>query len=85
MDADWHWWRRKSRGAKAQFMPTKAVAELQRLLTRGDVEIAVGETREFNVPQESGEPIRIHSKLVEGNFPNYKQVIPAESEQRHSG
>ena len=57
---------------------------MQRLLTaEGDVEIAVGETHaEFNVPQESGEPIRIHSKLVEGNFPNYKQVIPAESEQR---
>jgi len=72
-------------GAKAQFiLPTKAVAELQRMLSaEGEVEIAVGETHaEFNVPQEKGEPIRIHSKLVEGNFPNYKQVIPAESEQR---
>ena len=72
-------------GAKAQFiLPTKAVAELQRLLSaEGEVEIAVGETHaEFNVPQETGDPIRIHSKLVEGNFPNYKQVIPAESEQR---
>ena len=67
-------------GAKAQFiLPTKAVAELQRLLqSEGDVEIKVGDTHaEIPLPQDGGEPIKIHSKLVEGNYPNYKQVIPS--------
>ena len=72
-------------GAKANFiLPTKTVAELQRVLqTEGEVEIGVGETHaEFKVPQENGETVKIHSKLVEGNFPNYKQVIPSESKER---
>jgi len=72
-------------GAKANFiLPTKTVAELQRVLqTEGEVEIGVGETHaEFKVPQENGESVKIHSKLVEGNYPNYKQVIPSESKER---
>ena len=72
-------------GTKAEFIvPTKAVGELQRLLQgEGEVEISVGETHvRFIMPQENGEPIQMYSKLVEGNFPNYKQVIPAESKQR---
>ena len=72
-------------GAKANFiLPTKTVAELQRVLqTEGEVEIGVGETHaEFKVPQENGETVKIHSKLVEGNYPNYKQVIPSESKER---
>jgi len=72
-------------GSKANFiLPTKAVAELQRMLqTEGEVEIGVGETHaEFKIPQGNGETVKIHSKLVEGNFPNYKQVIPSESKER---
>ena len=72
-------------GVKANFiLPTKTVAELQRMLqTEGEMEIGVGETHaEFKVPQGSGETVKIHSKLVEGNFPNYKQVIPSESKER---
>jgi DNA polymerase-3 subunit beta len=53
------------------------------LQTEGEVEIGVGETHaEFKVPQENGESVKIHSKLVEGNYPNYKQVIPSESKER---
>ena len=73
-------------GTKAQFiLPTKAVGELQRLLqTEGDVEIRVGETHvEITVPQENGEAIQIHSKLVEGNYPNYKQVIPSNEKMQN--
>ena len=73
------------KGAKAEFIvPTKAVGELQRLLQgEGEVEILVGETHaQISLPQETGEPVQLHSKLVEGNFPNYKQVIPGESRQR---
>ena len=72
-------------GVKANFiLPTKTVAELQRMLqTEGEMEIGVGETHaEFKVPQGNGESVKIHSKLVEGNFPNYKQVIPSESKER---
>ncbi len=72
-------------GTKAKFiLPSKSVAELQRMLqTEGEVEIGVGETHaEFKVTQENGETVKIHSKLVEGNFPNYKQVIPTESKER---
>ena len=72
-------------GTKAQFIvPTKTVNELQRVLqSEGEVEITLGETHaEFKVPQEKGGEVKIHSKLVEGNFPNFKQVIPSESKER---
>ncbi len=72
-------------GTKGQFiMPTKSVTELQRILQgEGEVEVSISETHaELKVAQEKGEHIKIHSKLVEGNFPNYKQVIPKESKQR---
>ena len=73
------------KGTKAEFIvPTKAVGELQRLLQgEGDVEICLGETHvQFTMPQEGGEPIKMYSKLVEGNYPNFKQVIPGESKER---
>ena len=72
-------------GTKAKFiLPTKTVSELQRMLqSEGEMEIGVGETHaEFKIPQDNGETVKIHSKLVEGNFPNYKQVIPTESKER---
>ena len=37
---------------------------------------------EFTLTQEGIEPIKIYSKLVEGSYPNYKQVIPKESKER---
>lgn len=72
-------------GTKAQFIvPTKTVSELQRVLqSKGEAEIRLGETHaEFKVAQEGGEEVVIHSKLVEGSFPNFKQVIPSESKER---
>jgi len=72
-------------GTKAEIIvPNKAVGELQRMLQgEGEIEIGIGETHaEFTLPQEGGEAVKLHSKLVEGNYPNYKQVIPAESQQR---
>jgi DNA polymerase-3 subunit beta len=72
-------------GSEAAFIvPNKAVAELQRLLqSTGEVEIRLGDTHvEFTLPQESGEDIVLHSKLVEGNYPNFKQVIPGEFKER---
>ena len=72
-------------GMKGEIIvPNKAVGELQRLVQdEGEIEIGVGETHvEFTLSQEGGEPVKMHSKLVEGNYPNYKQVIPSESQQR---
>ena len=60
-------------------VPTKAVTELQRLLgDEGDVKLTVGENQvSFEV---SG--TLLVSKLIEGNYPNYRQVIPAETRER---
>ena len=60
-------------------IPTKCVGELQRLLSEdGEVKLAVGEN---HVSFEAGGKLLV-SKLIEGNYPNYRQVIPAESRER---
>ena len=65
-------------------VPTKAINELNRLLqTKGDVEIKVTENQAaFQLSGEQGGSTLIITKLVEGNYPNYKQVIPAETAER---
>ncbi len=64
-------------------IPTKAINELNRLLqTKGDVEIKVSENQAaFRLNGEQGGTL-IVTKLVEGNYPNYKQVIPTETAER---
>jgi DNA polymerase-3 subunit beta len=60
-------------------VPTKAVTELQRLLTDdGDVKISVGTGQ---IAFDLNNTLLV-SKLIEGNYPNYKQVIPAEAKER---
>jgi len=60
-------------------IPSKCITELQRLLgEEGDVKLAVGEN---HVSFEAGGKLLV-SKLIEGNYPNYRQVIPAESRER---
>jgi len=68
------------KGAETEMIiPTKAVAELQRLLTdKGDAELSVG-TNQIII--NLGETA-IASKLIEGTYPNYRQVIPAEAKER---
>lgn len=65
-------------------IPTKAVNELNRLLQmQGEVEIQYSDNQaSFSLKDEKGLPILIISKLVEGNYPNYRQVIPGESRER---
>ena len=65
-------------------VPTKAIQELGRLLgDEGEVELQLTENQvSFKINNESGNEALIVSKLVEGAYPNYKQVIPAESKQR---
>lgn len=60
-------------------VPTKAVTELGRLLgDEGDVRLSVGENQ---IAFQIGETL-LASKLIEGNYPNYRQVIPGEAKER---
>lgn len=72
-------------------LPAKTVAELERLLGQGEsVKITFNERQvafEIAIKAESDEhglqdSIYLVSKIVEGNYPNYKQVIPKETEHR---
>ena len=70
---------------EAEFIiPTKAINELNRLLqTSGEVEIKFTENQaSFQLKDEKGSSVLLITKLVEGNYPNYKQVIPAEASER---
>ena len=60
-------------------VPTKAVTELQRLLTDdGEVKISIGSGQ---IAFELNNTLLV-SKLIEGNYPNYQQVIPSEAKER---
>jgi DNA polymerase-3 subunit beta len=60
-------------------IPTKAVTELQRLLTdEGDVRVSLGSGQ---ISFDLNNTLLV-SKLIEGNYPNYKQVIPGEMKER---
>jgi DNA polymerase-3 subunit beta len=60
-------------------VPTKCVTELGRLLgDDGDVKLNIAENQ---VAFEVGGTLLV-SKLIEGNYPNYRQVIPGEAKER---
>lgn len=65
-------------------IPTKAVSELTRLLQgNGNVEIKLTENQAaFTLTDEKGFSVLLITKLVEGNYPNYRQVIPTETKER---
>ncbi len=65
-------------------VPAKTVNELNRLLQdKGQLEINLAENRaSFTLKDEKGGQILIVTKLIEGNYPNYRQVIPAETKER---
>ena len=60
-------------------LPTKAVTELARLVSEeGDIRMSVSENQ---VAFEVNGTLLV-SKLIEGNYPNYRQVIPPEAKER---
>jgi DNA polymerase-3 subunit beta len=64
----------KAKTSQQVIVPRKGVLELQRILgTEGDIELAVGTN---HVRAQIGE-IRFTSKLIDGRFPEYGRVIPA--------
>jgi DNA polymerase-3 subunit beta len=68
------------KGAETELIiPTKAVNELQRLLTdKGEANLSVGENQIIITLDETV----LVSKLIEGTYPNFRQVIPAEAKER---
>jgi DNA polymerase III subunit beta len=74
-----------SEASQGEFIvPAKAVNELNRLLQdKGEIEIRYAENQaSFTLKDEKGSSILIVSKLIEGNYPNYRQVIPSETKER---
>jgi DNA polymerase-3 subunit beta len=59
-------------------IPSKVVNELNRLLTdKGEVEIRFSDNQaSFMLKDDNRFSILIITKLIEGNYPNYRQVIP---------
>jgi DNA polymerase-3 subunit beta len=74
-----------SEASQGEFIvPAKAVNELNRLLQeKGEVEIRYTDNQaSFTLKDEQGSSVLIVTKLIEGNYPNYRQVIPAETKER---
>ena len=76
-------------GAGAVILPAKTVSELMRLLDKGEkVKINFNERRcAFQIAadkDESGlvDSAYLYSKVVEGAYPNFQQVVPKETHQR---
>lgn len=60
-------------------VPTKCINELQRLLgNEGEVRVRVSDSQ---ISFELGDNILV-SKLIEGNYPNFRQVIPGDPRER---
>ena len=58
---------------------TKAVTEIQRLLREeGEVKLSIGENQ---IAFELHRTLLV-AKLIEGTYPNYRQVIPSEAKER---
>jgi DNA polymerase-3 subunit beta len=75
--------------AGAIILPAKTVSELTRLLDKGEkVKINFNDRRAaFQIATDkdtSGliDYVYLYSKVVEGNYPNYNQVVPKETHQR---
>lgn len=59
-------------GDRSVLVPAKALSEVQRLLESGEVSVVIGE-REATFDLEAA---RITTRLIEGEFPNYRQLLP---------
>lgn len=67
-------------------VPAKAVNELNRLMMdKGEVEIRFSDNQAaFTLKDDKGFSVLVITKLIEGNYPNYRQVIPGEAKERVS-
>ena len=63
-------------------LPRKAAHEIRRLLEEGGDEPMIGFTQNTMIFRKSG--LVLTSRLMEGTYPNYQQVIPKESQNKIS-
>lgn len=63
-------------------LPRKAAHEIRRLLEEGGDEPMIGFTQNTMIFRKSG--LVLTSRLMEGTYPNYQQVIPKESQKKIS-
>ncbi len=70
----------QSREIKA-IIPKKAAHEMRRLLEEADGEPLIGFTKNLMIFRKSG--LLLTSRLMEGTYPNYQQVLPKE-QGRHA-
>ena len=71
--------------SKGEFIvPTKAINELNRLLgSEGTVELRYTENQaSFTLIENEESSVFLMTKLIDGNYPNYRQVIPGQSKER---
>jgi DNA polymerase III subunit beta len=75
--------------AGAIILPAKTVGELTRLLDKGEkLKINFNDRRAaFQIATDKDttgliDSVYLYSKVVEGNYPNYQQVVPKETHQR---
>ncbi len=61
-------------------IPKKAAHEMRRLLEEGDGEPFIGFTKNVMIFRKSG--LLLTSRLMEGNYPNYQQVIPKDQDRK---
>ena len=59
-------------------IPKKAALEMRNLLEEGDGEPLIGFTKNLMIFRKSG--LLLTSRLMEGTYPNYQQVIPKDKE-----
>jgi DNA polymerase-3 subunit beta len=63
-------------------IPRKGIAEISKVLEAGDDPVTL--TIQGGVAHASRGEVELSMRLAEGEFPDYKQVIPAKSERRMS-
>ena len=61
-------------------IPKKAAQEIRRLLEEGGDEPLIGFTKHMVIFRKSG--LVLTSRVMEGTYPNYQQVIPKENKQK---
>jgi len=71
---------------KKLILPKKAAIELRRLLEEAEGEVAIGLNKNhifFTIAEGSyGEDVVLTSRLLEGTYPGYEQVIPQDNEKK---
>lgn len=67
---------KKEKGIKDMLVPFKNISEIARMLEEIDEEVTVRSNA--NQISIEAEGIYMTSRLIEGNFPNYKEIIPKE-------